>query len=446
MAALGSWRPFIRVREEASYNAATPGTAREWWHRTATTLGGSTGWIDAVDSLDGAGLQSNAPLIFPSGKVGARFMNNMPPVAGSRLAELGSLTMPVVPELIIRWLSAIFATNTITPTAGIAALASTAFASVATLDTQPDSDEILVFTIASSTASSSAIINIIQDGVTVESINIGTSASTVDGVYYSKGAYDGSVNAITFSVSGTVTSGMVVVSGVDYVSQNFKFAATAAPSLVIEQANRVEVGSGNSEFFPGCKIPTMQLAYDRNAQDSLLIATLGILGLAPTVTTSTTYAGDAIAGSDAGYLPIAGWTGAVQIDDVASYEIVSANININSNDELFSVSSGAQSPYAAAEGLAEFTADLTIIPQGTTRYDDFEDAVSRKVELEFLTPHFVNASTAYQFKITSNNAYVATYARANQSAVQSATMQLRGVYNATDAGPVQVDVRGRMPI
>jgi hypothetical protein len=317
---------------------------------------------------------------------------------------------------------------------------------LATLDTQPDSLEQLVFTIASSTASSAAIISIIQSAVTVETINIGTSASSVDGVYYSKGAYQGNVNAITFSVAGTVTSGTVVVSGLDYSSHNFKFAATAAPSLVIEQQSRVEEGSANSEFFPGCKIPTCQLVFDRNAQDNILLATLGIVGLAPTVATKTTYAGDAIAGSDADYLPIAGWNCNIQLDDVANLEVVSANININSNDEIYSVASGSQSPTAAAEGLAEFTADLTVIPTDTTRWDDYQNATSRKIELEFLTPHFVNASTPYQLKITANNVYVATYARANQSAVQSATMQLRGVYNATDAGPCQVDVRARMPI
>lgn len=446
MTALGSWLPAIRVREESSYNAATPQTAREWWHRADVALGGSTGWIDALDSLDGAGLQSNAPLIFPSGKVGARFMNNLPPVAGSRLPELGSLTLPVIPDMFVRWLAGIFATNTITPTAGIAAKSSVAFASLATLDTQPDSLEQLVFTIAASTAATGAIINIIQDAQTVESINIGTSGSSVNGVYYSKGAYDGSVNAITFSVAGTVTSGTVVVSGLDYTTHNFKFASTPAPSLVIEQRARVEEGSANSEFFPGCKIPTCQLAFDRNTQDNLLLATLGIIGLAPTVATSTTYAGDAIAGSDAVYLATAGWTGAIQIDDVANLEVVSANININSNDEIYSVASGTQSPTAAAEGLAEFTADLTVIPTDTTRWDDYQAATSRKIELEFLTPHLVNGSTPYQVKITANNVYVATYQRANQSAVQSATMTLRGVYNSTDAGPCQVDVRARMPI
>lgn len=445
MAALGSWRPFLRVREESSYNAATPQTADEW-NLPTNALGGSLGWVDAIDSLDGIGLQSNAPLIFPSGKVGQRGMNNITPVAGSRLPELGSITMPVVPDLIIRWLAAIFTTNTITPTAGQAAQSATAFASLATLTTQPNSKEQLVFTVASSTAASSAVINIIQSAATVESINIGTSASSVDGVYYSKGAYDGSVNAITFTVSGTVTSGTVAVSGIDYTSQNFKFASTAAPSLVIEQSSRVEEGAGSSEFFPGCKVPTLQLAFDRNTQDSILLATLGILGLAPTVASSTTYAGDAVAGSKAGYLPFAGWTCSIQLDDVANLEVVSANININGNDELYSVASGAQSPQAAAEGPAEFFADLTVIPTGTTRWDDYQNATSRKAEFIFNTPHFVNGSTPYNLTVTANNVYVATYARANQSAVQSASMQIRGVYNSTDAGAVQVDVVSRMPI
>lgn len=441
MPVLGQWRQFIRVREEASFNAATPQTANDWQQSA-----GAQGWLDAIDDLNGAGLQSSTPLIFPSAKSGRRFMNNAAPVAGAQEVGLGSLTMPVYPELMIPWLRSFFGTKTVTPTAGSAALASTIFASVASLDTQPDSLEQLKFTIASSTAASGAAINIIQNSVTVETVSIPDSASTVDGDYYSKGAYDGSTNAITFSITGTVTSGTVVISGIDYSSTNLKFSSTAAASLVIEQAARVEEGSANSEFFPGCKIPTAQFAYDRRAVDNLFTATFNVNGLKPTIAASTTFAHDAAAGSTAGYLPFAGWTASVQIDDVADTEIMAVNLNINSNDEHYSVSSGNQSPSGAIEGMAEFSGTITLLPGSTSRWDDYSAATSRKVEIEFLTPHYVNATTAYQFKITANNAYVETYSRGNEGAAQSAEIAIRGVYNSTDSGPCQVDIRSRMPV
>ncbi len=439
--ALGQWKQYIRVREEASFNASNPQTANEWYQAA-----GAQGWLDALDDLNGAGLQSSTPLIFPSAKAGRRFMNNAAPVAGAQEVSLGSIVMPVYPELMIPWLRAILGTKTVTPTAGVAALSSTAFASVATLDTQPSTKEQLKFVIASSTAASGASIEIIQNSVTVETVEIPDSASSVDGSYYSKGAYDGSVNAITFSVNGTVTSGTVVVSGIKSNATNLKFSSNPAASLVIEQAARVEEGSANSEFFPGCKIPTAAFAYDRRAADNLLLATLNINGLKPTVATSTTFAHDAAAGSVAGYLPFAGWNGSLQIDDVADAEIVAANFNINSNDEHYAVSSGGQSPSGAIEGMAEFFGTFTVIPSSTTRWDDYQGAISRKLELEFLTPHYINATTPYQFKITCNNAYVQTYTRGNEGAAQSAEIAVRGVYNATDVGPCQVDIRSRMPV
>lgn len=441
MATLGQWKQFLRVREEASFNAANPQTAQNW-----NIKAGAQGWIDAIDQLDGAGLQQSTPLIFPSGKAGRRFMNNASPVAGAQETQLGTLNMTVYPELIIPWLRASLGTKAITEEAGTAALSSTAYASVATLDTQPDSLEVLRFTISSSTAASGAIISVIQNATTVETITIPDSGSSVDGAYYTKGAYDGSTNAITFSVAGTVTSGTVVVDGIKYASTNLKFSSTAAASLVIEQAGRVEEGSANSEFFPGCKVPQLQFAYDRRQVDSLLICTATVAGLAPTVATSTTFGNDFAAGSDAGYLPFAGWTGKVQIDDSDFCEVVAANFQINSNDEFYAASCGTNSPTGVTEGMAEFFGSLTLIPSDTSRWDDYQAATTRKFELEFLTPHYVNATTPYQFKITSNNAYIETYARGSEGAAQSAEITIRGVFNTTDSGPCQVDVRSRLPV
>lgn len=441
MAVIGQWKQFIRVRQEASFNAANPQTAQDW-----NVKAGATGWIDAVDQLDGAGLGPQYPLIFPSGKAGSPFENNMAPVAGALESALGSLTFAVYPELIDRWLRAAMGSVTRTPTAGTAAQASTAFASLASLTTQPSTKEQLKFVIASSTAASGAAINVIQNAVTVETIEIPDSASSVDGDYYTKGAYDGSTNAITFSVDGTVTSGMVTVSGIKLVTAIHKFSTSDAPSLVIEQAGRVEVGAGNSEFFPGCKIPTLNFAYQRTDVRALLLATAGVSGLIPTVATSTTYGDDAAAGSKAGYLPLAAWTGQVLVDDVAYSDVIAANLNLNSNDEHYSASSGNQSPTGALMGLRAFFGTLTVIPSGTTRWDDYKAATPRKIELRFLTPHYINATTPYKFSIIANSAYLETYTRNVQGVAQGAELAIRGVKNSTDGGPCQIETVSRLPV
>lgn len=106
-----------------------------------------------------------------------------------------------------------FAELGFTPAAGAAALASTAFASLATLDTQPARRERLTFTISGSSAASGAKINIVQSGATVETIEIPDSAASVDGDYtQTLFVEEGTVNNVTFTVEGTVTGGNVVVS------------------------------------------------------------------------------------------------------------------------------------------------------------------------------------------------------------------------------------------
>lgn len=437
MTVQGIFKQFLRYRQEASYNAANPETAQNW-----NVKDGANGWIDLYNQVDGVGLQHHTPSIFPQGQSGTRATNDAAPVAAAQEPPLGTITMPVYPELIDWLLLASMGTVVRTETAGVSAKSSVAFASLATLDTEPASEETLKFVIASSTAASSAQINIIQSGVTVESIAIPDSGSTVDGDYYMKSkVLTGAVNAVTFTIAGTVTSGMVVVSGIKYVSNNHKVGATSA-SLVIEQAARVEEGAANSEYFPGCKIPTLNFAYERSDVMSLLLAAAEVIGLAPTVAASTTYGNDAALN----YKPFTGWHATVQVDDAEKLDVVSANININSNDFLYSVSSGNQAPTGAVEGLQESLFSFTLLPLDTTRWDDYLAATVRKIEIEFLTPYFVNASTPYQFKFTWNTAYPEDYTRSIADGAQGAEMSFRGVYNTTDAGSVQVDTRCRLPV
>ncbi len=437
MAVQGIFKQYLRFRQEASYNAANPETAQNW-----NVKDGANGWMDLYNQIDGVGLQHHTPAIFAQGQSGTRTMNDAAPVAAAQEPPLGTLTMAVYPELIDWLLLASMGTVVRTETAGVAAKSSVAFASLATLDTQPASEEQLKIVIASSTAASSAVINIIQSGVTVETITIPDSGSTVDGDYYMQyRVLDGTSNNVTFTIAGTVTAGTVVVSGIKYVSNNHK-VGTTSPSLVIEQAARVEEGAANSEFFPGCKIPTLNFAYERTDALNLLLATAEVVGLAPSVAASTTYDNAAALY----YKPLAGWTATVQIDDVANLEVVSANININSNDFLYSVSSGNQAPQGAVEGLQESFFSFTLLPLDTTRWDDYLAATVRKIEIEFLTPYFVNASTPYQFKFTWNTIYPEDYTRNIADGAQGAEMTFRGVYNTTDVGAVQIDTRCRLPV
>ena len=180
------WKQYFRCAVESAFN--TNVATADW--NIGGNGGGQYGWRDIPVSVGTVPFTSGVNAIFPNSQAGSRGLNQAAPVQGA-YETTATIEMPVYPELIDPFLQALLGTVARTPTAGTAALASTLFASVATLDTQPDGTEILKFTIASSTASSSALINIIQNGSTQETVTIGTSASSVDGVYYSQNAYDG---------------------------------------------------------------------------------------------------------------------------------------------------------------------------------------------------------------------------------------------------------------
>ena len=434
-----TYEQFWRIRTESAFDAASPEVGAGW--NIGGNGGGANGWMDLPVTRESDGLQPKTAVIYPSTASGTRAMNSALPLAGADLLELGNIEFAVYPELCDRIFRMVFGSVGRTPTAGTAALASTAFASVATLDTQSDGTEQLKFTIASSTAASAAAINIIQSAVTVETITIGTNAGTVDGDYYSKGGYDGSSNAVTFTIAGTVTSGMVVIAGVDYTTNVFTAGATN-PTGVIEQGGRPEAASGNSEYFPGIVIPTLVMNYDRSAPENLLMANATIAGVRPDTATAGTYANDAATY----YRPIAGWTGAITVDAASYLEVISASITIQNNNALYAVSSGNQQPTGAQEGYIEAFGTMTILPADETRWDDYRNNTVRNVELTFTTPFYVVDTTGYQVKYEFTQMTFGDYTRNRQDPNLGAELPFRAIYNTTDSGPCKLTTICRMPV
>lgn len=438
MTAKATFSQFWRIRSEASFNAASPEGGAEW--NIGGNGGGANGWMDLPVVRESDGLQPKTTVIPPSTASGSRAMNAALPLAGADLFALGNLEMPVYPELLDRIFRGVFGTVARTPVAGTAALASTAFASLATLDTQPDGTEQLKFVIASSTAASAAVINIIQNAVTVETITIGTLGTTVDGDYYSKGGYDGSSNDITFTIAGTVTSGMVVVSGVDKVTNVFTAGATA-PTLVIEQGGRPEAASGNSEYFAGVVIPTLVLNYDRATPENLLMANATMLGVREDRATTGVYLDDAAEF----YRPIAGWTGALTLDAAATTEFVAASITIQPNNELYAVSTGSQEPTNKIEGEFEVFGEFTVLPGDETQFDAYRAQTVQDIEIAFTTPFFIVDSTGYQVKLEMTQCTFGDYTRNRQGQALGATIPFRAIFNDADSGPLKLTTVCRMP-
>lgn len=428
------WEQFYRIQVESAFGAG--GGTADW--NIGGNGGGATGWRDAPVIPGSVNINPKEVPIFAQYAAGKRAINQQAPVPGAYSVE-GSFEMPVYIELIDPFLEAVLGADSRTPTAGTAALASTLYASVATLDTQPDGTEVLKFVVASSTAASAAVIDIIQNAVTVEQINIGTSGTSVDGDYYSKGAYDGSVNAITFSVAGTVTAGTVVISGVDSNSVVHS-ATTTSPSLTIEEAGQPRSAT-SSGFYNGVVIPTLSFTFDRTALDGLLMATATMEAQFVADATAGTYAND----PKQFYHPLGGWTASITIDGVAYERLSGADFEIDGGNHLFAIASGAQNPSGANYGGQQVTGTLNIIPEDATDWNKYVGQTVNDVHLTFTSPNNIVDSTPWTMLFEFSELYFEDYQENVTNDMFGAAIAFRTTDDASD-GIVKVTSVSRMSV
>lgn len=427
---------FYRIQAESSFGAG--GGAADW--NIGGNGGGATGWRDLPVVPGSVRFEPTETVIFPEIATGKRAKNQQPPIGGLQ-AVTGSLEMIAFPELLYPILYGVMGAVADVETAGTAAKSSVAFASLATLDAQPDGTEVLKFVIASSTAASGASINIIQNAVTVETITIGTSASTVDGDYYSQGAYDGSVNAITFSVAGTVTAGTVVVSGVDSVANTFTWGNTN-PSFKIEEAGQPRSAT-NSSFYTGAVFKTTTLAFDRTASDGLVTISADLGGTKfPSSATAGTFANAAALY----YKPLAGWTCTATKDGAAFDKITNLSLVLEGGTELFTVSSGDQDSAGKSYGMQEVTGSIGILPEDATEWNDFIAQTEADYTLTLTSPFNIVDSTKWTIVIELTKFYMETYAEdVQQNNLFGASLGFRTVEDASD-GIAKITVTSRMPV
>ena len=446
--AIAAYLQTWRYRLETAFNAALPGIAAEWNGNPDLI----PGWHDLPVVQESEGLQPKSTIIYPSTAAGQPFMNTALPVAGSFPTDLGSLEMATYLELIDPLLIHIFGQVTRVDTPGVAAAATVVFGSLATLDTQPVGTEQLIFTIDSATATSGAEINIIQNAITVETIVILDSVAPQDPfVVYSKGGYDGSVNAITFSIAGTVTGGNVVVTGSQYTTSTYSFPTdptSVPPTLVIEEVGRPEAGVGagkGAEFYPGCIIPTLDWAFDASANDNLLMSSLTVLGVNPSLADPVPYVNDAAKY----YRPIVGWNGVFKIDVGAGLvnfcEVVTGTFSLNSNNEMVQEECSTQNPTGFVRGLFESMGSFTFLPSDDSRWLDYRAAQERPAQMLFQSQQFIHGSTPWSLQIDMSSWTIEDYSRNKQSAAMGVEMTYRSVANDTDGGPIKVVVVSRKP-
>lgn len=423
-----------RIQQETSFGAG--GGTADWI--AGGNGGGATGWRDWAVSVGQAPINAVENIIFPTYKGCQRAVNYQPPVPG-RYEVSGSLESPVFLEQTHPILYGILGGQSLTETAGSAALSSTAFASVSSLDTQPDGTEMLKFVIASSTAASSAQINIIQDSVTLETIEIGTSGSSVDGAYYSRGAYDGSTNAITFSVSGTVTSGNVVISGVNFVTGVFTLADTI-PSFQIQENGLAR--SATSMHFPGVIMQSVDFAFDATAADGLVTMTPSFQSQFPSAQTATTFANETRDYQHA----LGGWTASLLKDGGAYERVQSATLTINGGNTLFATASGSQQPGGKLAGGAEVTMTARVVVEDTTEWAAYVGQTVQDYHLVLTSPNNIVDSTKFSMLFELSSTYMEAYPPAiGDDGMLVADITYRTILDADD-GIVKVTTVDRMPV
>jgi len=428
------WEQFYRGQFETAFGAG--GGTADW--NIGGNGGGATGWRDFAVIPGAVNITPTEAQIFMLNAAGKRAMNQQPPQKGGRNTA-GSFEMPVLPELIYPIFRAVMGGVANVETAGTAALAATAFASVATLDTQSDGTEMLKFVIASSSAASGAAINIIQNAVTVETITIGDNAGSVDGDYYSKGAYDGSVNPITFSVDGTVTSGMVTISGVDKVTNTFSMADTV-PFMKLEEAGQPKSGS-NSSFYTGAAFKDVTLAFERTADDGLLMATPTFLSKFPAFATAGTYGNDAAKY----YHPLGAWTASLTKGGSAFDKVQTVSLVIDGGTVHFPVASGDQDPAGGSFADQQVSGTFTILPEDGTEWNDFVGQTAGDYHLIFTSPNFIVDSDPWLITIEMTALYLETYVETAVEGMFGADLGIRTVDEATD-GIVKITTVTRMPL
>jgi hypothetical protein len=428
------WQQFFRAQFEATY-AGTVGTD-DW--NIGGNGGGVNGFRDLAVIPGTVRINPTETQIFLENAAGKRALNQQAPVPGGYAVE-GSFEMPFVPELIYPIFRAVMGGVSNVETAGSAALASTAFASVATLDTQPDGTEVLKFVISSSTAAAGAAINIIQSTVTVETITIGTSGSTVDGDYYSKGAYDGSSNAITFTVDGTVTAGTVVVSGVDYVTNTFTMATTN-PSMKLEEAGQPKSAS-NSGFYTGAAFKDFELTFDKTALDGLIMVTTNFASQFYAAATATTYDNDVATY----YHPFAGWNVTITKGGAAFDKVQQLTLNVDGGTELFMVASGDQNPAGMMFGPQQVVPTFTILPEDATEWNAFVGQTVADYHIVLTSPNNIVDSTKWSTTIELTKSYIETYAENSVDTQFGAEMAMRTIEDSSD-GIIKITHVSRMPV
>jgi hypothetical protein len=430
-----AWKQYYRVAPETAYS--TNAVSADW--NIGGNGGGAKGYRDMAVIPGSGGLTKSVNNVFVQYSAGKRGLNQQAPVEGATTSE-GTLELPMYPELIDPFLHALMGSTARTPTAGSAALASTAFASVATLDTQPDGTEVLKFVISSSTAASTASINIIQSAATVETITIGSSGSSVDGDYYSKGAYDGSSNAITFTIAGTVTSGLVVISGVDKVSNVHTVGTSAPPTLQIEEGGHPSSGS-NSHFYAGVSVVQANFAFDRSAVDNMAIMTPTFSGELPTAATATTYGND----PKTYYNPLAGWTASLTKAGSAFSKVVSMNFDIIANNNLFAIASGNQQPSGVTAGAIEVAGTMQILPEDNVEWAANIAQTVGDYHLVFTSPQAIVDSDNWTLTFEFTELHIESYTEGVTDGLFTADIAFRTLQEASDHS-VKITGVNRMPV
>ena len=428
------WEQFFKAQFEATFGG-TVGTA-DW--NIGGNGGGANGFRDLAVIPNSVRINPTETQTFLENAAGKRALNQQAPVPGAYEVN-GAFEMPFVPELIYPMFRAVMGGVANVETAGSAAQASTAFASLATLSTQPDGTELLKFVIASSTAAAAATIDIVQNAVTVETINIGTNAGSVDGDYYSKGAYDGSVNAITFTIGGTVTAGMVTVSGVDLVTNTFTMATTV-PSMKLEEAGQPK-SVANSGFYTGAAFKDFELTFDRTALDGLLMMTVNFNSQFFTAASATTYGNDVATF----YHPFASWNVTLTKGGSAFDKVQSLSLAVDGGTELFVVASGDQDPGGMAFGPQQVTATFSILPEDATEWDAFVGQTVGDYHIIFTSPNDIVDSTKWTTTIELTKTYIETYAETTAETQFGADVAIRTIEDSSD-GIIKVTHVSRMPV
>lgn len=216
-----------------------------------------------------------------------------------------------------------------------------------------------------------------------------------------------------------------VTGGADPYTHAFALASTV-PSFTIE--DQIQGGSNGGMRFAGCRIASLAFSFAANA--GVLAYTSTYSSGIPTKVTATNPSVSVLN-------PWAGWRGVVTSAGMTT-RVISATITMTRALQIVHTAAGQQGPRYINAGPIAVDGDVMLTAEDLSDFSSFLTDLSQSFVLAFSYTSSQIRSITFTMTNANFNAAPVDYQRSGESV--EAKLTFKGLYNATDAGPIAVSL------